>query len=53
MTSKNAGFSKRIENGRLRLMPVNEAIDTVEKVTPAFKRIADCMTKNGFQGILS
>ncbi len=53
MASKNAGFSKRIENGRLRLMPVNEAVNTVEKVTPFFKKIADHMINNRFPGILS
>jgi hypothetical protein len=53
MAVKKSGFTKKIENGRLRLLPVNEAVDTVEKITPAFKRIAKSMIASRFQGTLS
>jgi len=46
-------FTKRIVNGRLMLMPTNEAVDTVEEITPAFKKIAENMINNRFKGILS
>jgi len=46
-------FTKRMQNGRLMLMPTNEAVDTVEKITPAFKKIAENMIKNRFEGTLS
>jgi hypothetical protein len=48
-----AGFTKRVENGRLRLIPTNEAADTVEKLAPAFKKAAEYMINNRFPGILS
>jgi len=46
-------FVKRMENGRLRLLPANEASDTVEKLAPAFKDAAKYMIDNRFPGILS
>jgi hypothetical protein len=47
-------LSARInENGRLSLIPENEAVDTVEKLAPAFKEAAEYMAKNRFPGILS
>jgi hypothetical protein len=42
-----------MENGRLRLLPANEASDTVEKLAPAFKDAAKYMIDNRFPGILS
>jgi len=53
MAGKNSKFAKTMENGRLRLLPVNEAVDTVEKLTPAFKEAAEYMINNRFPGIIS
>jgi hypothetical protein len=46
-------FVKRMENGRLRLLPANEASDTVEKLASPFKEAAKYMIDNRFPGILS
>jgi len=46
-------FVKKMENGRLRLLPANEAPDTVEKLAPGFKDAAEYMIANRFPGILS
>jgi hypothetical protein len=46
-------FVKRMENGRLRLLPANEAPDTVEKLAPAFEDAAKYMIDNQFPGVLS
>ncbi len=52
MAEKTARFTKRMENGRLRLLPANEAVDTVEKLAPAFKEAAKYMIDNRFSGVL-
>jgi hypothetical protein len=53
MEGKKSGFTKIVENGRLRLLPTNKAEETVEKLAPAFKEAAAYMIENRFPGILS
>jgi len=53
MAKKVSAFTKTIENGRLRLLPTNKAEETVEKLTPAFKKAAQYMIDNRFPGTLS
>jgi hypothetical protein len=51
--AKESRFAKRMENGRLSLIPENEAVDTVEKLATAFKEAAEYMVNNRFPGIMS
>ncbi len=53
MAKKASSFVKTMDNGRLRLLPANKAEDTVEKITPAFKKVAKYMIANRFPGTLS
>jgi hypothetical protein len=53
VTEKKTIFAKKMENGRLRLLPANGAVDTVEELTSAFKEAAKYMIDNRFPGILS
>jgi len=53
MANEKSRFAKTMENGRLKLLPANEAEDTVEKLTPAFKEAAEYMINNRFPGIIN
>jgi len=52
MAKKVSVFTKTIENGRLRLLPTDNVEETIEKITPAFKRAVQYMIDNRFSGTL-
>jgi hypothetical protein len=53
MAKSKSAFAKTMEKGRLRLLPVNKAKNTVKQLAPGFKKAADYMIKNRFPGVLS